>query len=614
MININSITFSIQGIPLLKDASAFIPKGHKIGIVGRNGSGKTSLFRLLKNEWQIDDGAIELPSNYKIGSVDQEAPSSNISLIETVLSHDKERATLLKESLQKLEPDRIAEIQIRLNDIDAFSAEARASKILSGLGFNEFDQKRNCSEFSGGWRMRIALGSVLFSHPDILLLDEPTNYLDLEGTVWLESFLTKYPATVLIISHDRDLLNNSVNGILHLNNLKLTYYRGNFDQFEKELSNKIQLQQTMIKKQDAEKKHIKNFVDRFRYKASKARQAQSRLKKLEKMEKVTNLSVNPVLPFNFPNPKELPSPLITIEKGAIGYNKKVILSNINIFVGNDDRIALLGVNGQGKSSLSKVLAGRLDLIKGKLIKSRNLKIGYFSQHQLDELTPDLNSIEHLVRLKPDQTITQIRSELGSFGIGEDIAENPVETLSGGQKARLLLSLATIDNPHLIILDEPTNHLDIETRAVLAHALNKFQGAIILVSHDVFLIEMIADRLLLLQDGVVLNFEEDIRDYIKSLLSKDVKINKKGKIKKKAKEKKNTNKFSRSKLYSQIKNCEKTILKLETEKEQIEIKMTKPDFYLARNTQMIKELSDELRNINNDLEKQEALWFDLQSKL
>ncbi len=614
MININSITFSIQGIPLLKDASAFIPKGHKIGIVGRNGSGKTSLFRLLKNEWQIDDGAIELPSNYKIGSVDQEAPSSNISLIETVLSHDKERATLLKESLQKLEPDRIAEIQIRLNDIDAFSAEARASKILSGLGFNEFDQKRNCSEFSGGWRMRIALGSVLFSHPDILLLDEPTNYLDLEGTVWLESFLTKYPATVLIISHDRDLLNNSVDGILHLNNLKLTYYRGNFDQFEKELSNKIQLQQTMIKKQDAEKKHIKNFVDRFRYKASKARQAQSRLKKLEKMEKVTNLSVNPVLPFNFPNPKELPSPLITIEKGAIGYNKKVILSNINIFVGNDDRIALLGVNGQGKSSLSKVLAGRLDLIKGKLIKSRNLKIGYFSQHQLDELTPDLNSIEHLVRLKPDQTITQIRSELGSFGIGEDIAENPVETLSGGQKARLLLSLATIDNPHLIILDEPTNHLDIETRAVLAHALNKFQGAIILVSHDVFLIEMIADRLLLLQDGVVLNFEEDIRDYIKSLLSKDVKINKKGKIKKKAKEKKNTNKFSRSKLYSQINNCEKIILKLETEKEQIEIKMTKPDFYLARNTQMIKELSDELRNINNDLEKQEALWFDLQSKL
>ena len=614
MININSLTFSIQGIPLLKDASAFIPKGHKIGIVGRNGTGKTSLFRLLKNEWQIDDGAIELPSNYKIGSVDQEAPSSNISLIETVLSHDKERATLLKESLQKLEPDRIAEIQIRLNDIDAFSAEARASKILSGLGFNEFDQKRNCSEFSGGWRMRIALGSVLFSHPDILLLDEPTNYLDLEGTVWLESFLTKYPATVLIISHDRDLLNNSVDGILHLNNLKLTYYRGNFDQFEKELSNKIQLQQTMIKKQDAEKKHIKNFVDRFRYKASKARQAQSRLKKLEKMEKVTNLSVNPVLPFNFPNPKELPSPLITIEKGAIGYNKKVILSNINIFVGNDDRIALLGVNGQGKSSLSKVLAGRLDLIKGKLIKSRNLKIGYFSQHQLDELTPDLNSIEHLVRLKRDQTITQIRSELGSFGIGEDIAENPVETLSGGQKARLLLSLATIDNPHLIILDEPTNHLDIETRAVLAHALNKFQGAIILVSHDVFLIEMIADRLLLLQDGVVLNFEEDIRDYIKSLLSKDVKINKKGKIKKKATKKKNTNKFSRSKLYSQINNCEKIILKLETEKEQIEIKMTKPDFYLARNTQMIKELSDELRNINNDLEKQEALWFDLQSKL
>ena len=614
MIKIHNISFSIQGVPLLKDAYAFIPKGHKIGIVGRNGSGKTSLFRLLKNEWEIDDGSIDIPSNYKMGSVEQEAPSSKISLMETVLSHDNERAALLKESLQNPEPDRIAEIQLRLYDIDAFSAEARASKILSGLGFNELDQKKNCSEFSGGWRMRVALASVLFSQPDILLLDEPTNYLDLEGTIWLESFLSTYPSTTLIISHDRDLLNNSVNGILHLHDLKLTNYRGNFDQFEKELSNKIHLQKIMIKKQDAEKKHIKSFVDRFRYKASKARQAQSRLKKLEKMEQVTNLSFQPVLPFKFPCPKELASPLITIENGSIGYDKKVILSNINIFLGNDDRIALLGFNGQGKSSLSKVLAGRLDLIKGKLIKSKNLKIGYFSQHQLDELIPGSNSIEHLINLKPDHTMTQIRSDLGSFGIGEDIAENPVDSLSGGQKARLLLSLATIDNPPLLILDEPTNHLDIETRAALAHALNEFEGAIVLVSHDVFLIEMIADRLLLLQDGEVLSIEEDIRYYIKSLLSKDVRIKKNEKKKINVKDKNSLSKFSKSKLYSQIKNCENTILSLENEKKKIEIKMTEPDFYLDRNTQMIKELSDELKNVKSELEQHEALWFDLQSKL
>ena len=370
----------------------------------------------------------------------------------------------------------------------------------------------------------------------------------------------------------------------------------------------------MIKKQDAEKKHIKSFVDRFRYKASKARQAQSRLKKLEKMEQVTNLSSQPVLPFKFPCPKELASPLITIENGSIGYDKKVILSNINIFLGNDDRIALLGFNGQGKSSLSKVLAGRLDLIKGKLIKSKNLKIGYFSQHQLDELIPGSNSIEHLINLKPDHTMTQIRSDLGSFGIGEDIAENPVDSLSGGQKARLLLSLATIDNPHLLILDEPTNHLDIETRAALAHALNEFEGAIVLVSHDVFLIEMIADRLLLLQDGEVLSIEEDIRDYIKSLLSKDVGIKKNGKKKINVKDKNSLSKLSKSKLYSQIKNCENTILSLENEKKKIEIKMTEPDFYLDRNTQMIKELSDELKNVKSELEEHEALWFDLQSKL
>ena len=384
MLNIKKISFSIGGVALFDEASVNIPTGHKIGIVGRNGTGKTSLFKLIKNEWGVDSGTIEIPKHFRIGGVEQEAPASNDTLIETVMLQDKERTSLLAEAKTVTDPNRIAEIQIRLVDINAYSAEARASIILSGLGFNNEAQLRPCHEFSGGWRMRVALGGVLFSNPDILLLDEPTNYLDLEGAVWLENFLAKYKNTILVISHDRELLNRAVTGILHLTDKKLNYYSGNYDQFDKERRMKLEQLQSLKRKQDNQRAHIQSFVDRFKAKASKAKQAQSRVKQLEKMEPIIALSENAVASFQFNTSKELPPPLVSIDKGSVGYDGVPVLKNLNLRLDQDDRIALLGANGEGKSTLSKLIANRIKLIDGKQDKSNKLKVGLFAQHQLDE--------------------------------------------------------------------------------------------------------------------------------------------------------------------------------------------------------------------------------------
>jgi ATP-binding cassette subfamily F protein 3 len=449
MLSIRNISFAIEGKPLFSDASATIPTGHKVGIVGRNGTGKTSLFRLIRNEWSLESGEIEVPRNFRIGGVAQEAPASDDSLLETVLAADVERASLLSEAETATDPERIAHIHTRLADIDAHSAEARAATILAGLGFDEAAQARPCHEFSGGWRMRVALGAVLFSEPDLLLLDEPTNYLDLEGTVWLESFLAKYPHTVLVISHDRELLNRSVTGILHLMDQKLSYYTGTYDQFDAERRMQLEQQQSMKRKQDAQRAHIQAYVDRFRYKASKARQAQSRLKLLEKMQPIAGVTENRIAEFHFPGPEELPPPLVTIEGGSVGYDGTPVLQKMNLRLDQDDRIALLGANGEGKSTLSKLLAGRMVLMDGKLTKPSKLRVGFFAQHQLDELVEGETPFQHMVRLRPDEGNAQIRSRLGAAGIGADIVENPVERLSGGQKARLLMAMAAIDAPHIL---------------------------------------------------------------------------------------------------------------------------------------------------------------------
>ena len=517
MLTIRDLGFSMAGVPLFEGASAQIPAGSHLGLVGRNGSGKTTLFRLIGGELQPDRGDIALPARARIGGVAQEAPGDERTLIETVLAADIERARLLAEAETARDAHRIAEIQMRLADIDAHSAEARAATILAGLGFDHAAQGRASREFSGGWRMRVALAAVLFAAPDLLLLDEPTNYLDLEGALWLEGYLSRYPHTVIIISHDRGLLNRAVNGILHLHDRKLTFYAGGYDSFDRTRREKLLLSQAMARKQEAARAHMQAFVDRFRYKASKARQAQSRLKMLARMEPIAAEIEGAVAPIRFPDPDELAPPLMTLDGASAGYDGRAVLSGIDLRLDQDDRIALLGANGQGKSTLAKLISGRLGPMAGRRRATPKLRIGYFAQHQADELVAGETPIDHIRRLRPDEPQGKLRARLAQGGIGAGVAETKVGNLSGGQKARLLLILATLDAPHLIILDEPTNHLDIESREALVSGLNEYGGAVILITHDAHLIELAADRLLLVRDGRVTPYDGDMESYRRLLL-------------------------------------------------------------------------------------------------
>lgn len=519
MLHINDLTYRIQGRLLLDHATAALPEGHRIGLVGRNGTGKTTLLRLITGELIPETGSTSLPRNARIGLVSQEAPAGPATLLDTVLAADKERAALMAEADTTTDPHRIAEIQIRLADIGAHSAPARAATILAGLGFDDAAQARPCSDFSGGWRMRVALAALLFAEPDLLLLDEPTNYLDLEGTIWLENYLRSYPHTVLMVSHDRDLLNKAANGILHLENTKLTYYSGGYDRFVRTRAERLALQMSSKKKQEAARRHMEAFVERFRAKASKARQAQSRLKALQRMEPISAVVEERVVPFHFPNPdKPLAPPIIRIEDGAVGYEPdRPILSGLDLRIDEDDRIALLGANGNGKSTFAKLISGRLQLASGHLYKSKKLRVAYFAQHQLDELKVGLTPYEHFRELMPDATQAQVRARSGFYGFGADKANTAVEKLSGGEKARLLFAIATFHKPHLIILDEPTNHLDIDARESLVMAINDYEGAVILISHDQRLIETCADRLWLVADGTLTPYDGDLSDYRKWLL-------------------------------------------------------------------------------------------------
>ena len=520
MISISGLSARIAGRLLLDNASVTLPAGTKAGLVGRNGAGKSTLFRIITGDLSPEAGSVNLPKNARIGQVAQEAPGTEEALITIVLKADKEREALIAEAETATDPHRIAEIQTRLADIGAHAAEARAASILAGLGFDHEAQQRPASSFSGGWRMRVALASVLFAEPDLLLLDEPTNYLDLEGTLWLEDYIRHYPHTVLIISHDRDLLNTAVNAIVHLDQKKLTFYRGGYDQFERQKAEADELQMKAKAKNDAARKHLQSFIDRFRAKATKARQAQSRIKALERMGTVAAVIEEHVQGFSFPDPeKQAASPIIAISGGQVGYQPgKPILKRLTLRIDTDDRIALLGSNGNGKSTFAKMIAGRLEPEAGELKRAPGLKVGFFAQHQLDDLIPNQSAVEHVRRRMPEQPEAKVRARVAQMGLATEKMETPAKDLSGGEKARLLMGLAAFDHPNLLILDEPTNHLDIDSRNALIQALNEYTGAVILISHDRHLIEATVDRLWLVKDGTVTVFDGDLEDYRAEIVS------------------------------------------------------------------------------------------------
>ncbi len=520
MLSITDISIRIAGRLLIDHSSVQIIPGARVGFVGRNGVGKSTLFRAIRGDLPTETGTIAIPSRWRIGSLAQEAPDGPESLIDVVLKADLEREALMHEAETAHDPIRIADIQTRLVDIDAHSAPARAAAILSGLGFSTADQDRSCSEFSGGWRMRVALAATLFAAPDLLLLDEPTNYLDLEGTLWLEDHLANYPRTVIVISHDRDLLETSVDQILHLDRGKLTLYKGTYSSFEEQRSTREMLDAKHAKRQADERKRLQAFVDRFKAKASKARQAQSRVKMLERMKPVTALVTQDVHEISFPAPEKMLSPpIIAVDDVSVGYDpKRPVLNRVTLRIDTDDRIALLGANGNGKSTLVKLLANKLTPFSGRLTRAEKLSVGYFAQHQLDELNLDASPYDHIRKLMPDAPETKVRGRTGAIGFSGKAGDTLVRNLSGGEKARLLLGLATFFGPNMIILDEPTNHLDIDSRAALAEAINDFPGAVIMVSHDRYLIEACADRLWVVADHTVTTYDGDLDDYRRLVLS------------------------------------------------------------------------------------------------
>ena len=606
MLKIENISYRIGGKTIFKNSTATIPPGHKVGVVGRNGIGKSTLFTLLKDEIQIESGNITIPKKSRIGSMDQEVPGTEKNLIETVLEYDVERDLLLKEAKLATNPTRVSEIHLRLADIDSHTAEPRASSILKGLGFGNESQLRPTKSFSGGWRMRVALAGLLFSKPDILLLDEPTNFLDLEGVFWLEKFLYKYPHTVLIISHDRALLNKAVNSILHVNNETLKLYSGNFDLFDEQRREELRHQLAAAKKQEDRLKHMQSYVDRFRYQANKAKQAQSRIKMIEKIQPIAVEDANRSVRFSFPNPEELSPPLISMEEVKVGYGSEVILKNINLRLDQDDRIALIGANGEGKSTFAKLLSGQLVPFSGNFNVQNKLRIGFFAQHQIEDLTPSETPLDHLKSALSKESPSNLRSKLASFGINSEIADNKVDSLSGGQKARLSLLLATLSAPHILILDEPTNHLDMESREALIRALADYSGAVIIVSHDLNILSLTANKLWLVRNQEVSEYHDDLNSYREMLLKeRGGSKEKENKSRVKASVKKNSPKQSVKE--EEVARCGQRIEKIENIIKIIDENLSNPLIYEQYNDDKLRKLQKQRKEAIEALKRAEMLW-------
>jgi ATP-binding cassette, subfamily F, member 3 len=520
MLTIDSVTVRLGGRAILERASATVPVGARVGLIGRNGAGKSTLMKALIGEIEPDDGEISKPSRARIGYIAQEAPSGSTTPEQVVLAAATERAELLAELETCTDMDRMGDVHERLLAIDAYSAPARAAKILNGLGFDEEMQQRPVDSFSGGWKMRIALGALLFSEPDILLLDEPSNHLDLEATLWLENFLKSYPATLVVISHERDLLNKVVDHILHLQGGQLTLYPGGYDAFEKQRAERAAQLASAKASQDAQRARLQDYVARNSARASTAKQAQSRAKMLAKMQPIAALMEDPTLSFDFPDPAEMKSPMITLEQAAVGYGEAPpILKRLNFRIEADDRIALLGRNGNGKTTLARLLASQLTPAEGAVNAPGKLKVGYFTQYQVEELAGEDTPVDLMTRAMEKQSQGAVRAQLGRFGFSGAKAQTRVEKLSGGERARLALALITRDAPHLLILDEPTNHLDVDAREALVQALNAYTGAVILISHDRHMVELTADRLVLVDGGTAREYAGSMDDYIDFILGR-----------------------------------------------------------------------------------------------
>ena len=581
--------------------------------MGRNGTGKSTLFNLIKASVDGGDDSITIRKGARLGAVDQEVPSGPESLINTVLAADKERAELLREAESATDPLRIAFIHTRLGDIDAYSAEARAAIILTGLGFEPHEQLKPCSDFSGGWRMRVALAAMLFAEPDILLLDEPTNYLDVEGAVWLESHIKTYPGTCFIISHDRDFLNAGVTHIAHLREGKLFGYSGGYDTFERTLAEQIRLNMALRSKQDDERRHLESFVNRFRAQANKAKQAQSRVKRLEKMKPVSTIITDPIAPIDLPSPeRNLSPPIVRFDKAQLGYTPdKPILRFLEQRIGPDDRIGLLGKNGEGKSTFAKGIMGILDAQEGFIKRHKKMEIGYFAQHQIDSLNPQESAYDHICALMPDATEAQRRARLASFGLGQKNSETPAGDLSGGEKARLLFSLIGFKRPHLLVLDEPANHLDMDSRAELIKSLNAYTGAVLIISHDRNLLESVVDRLWVVRDGSVQSYDGSLEDYRQEQLDR-ARASKKPKDKAlpKAQQARKDAANARKRiapLKKKAESFEPKIEKLRTKIDKIDEQLAVSDLF-TKNTEKAVTLSQERVNHIKLIETLEMEWL------
>ncbi len=615
LLTIRDLTIRIAGRTLLDGASLSVDPGRRIGLVGRNGAGKSTLLRAISGELAIDGGDIRLAARARMAQVRQEAPSGEATLLETVLEGDVERLALLRE-VEHAAAERLAEIHDRLAVIAADAAPARAATILAGLGFDEEKQGRPVSSFSGGWRMRVALATALFANPDLLLLDEPTNHLDLESTLWLESWLARFPGAAIVVSHDRGLLDRCVEAIAHLDHGRLSLTPGGYDEFVRIRTERAMQQNRAAEKVAEQRAHMQAFVDRFRAQATKARQAQARIKALARLPQIDSVTLDSPTRFAFPEPTQLSPPILNLERVSIGYGGVAVLRGLNLRVDQDDRIALLGANGNGKSTLAKLLAGRMEPISGTLLRGPKLKVGYFAQHQTEELSMEQSPVEHMARALPRATPPQLRAQLARFGLDADRADTKVASLSGGEKARLLLALATRDAPHLLILDEPTNHLDIDAREALVRALAEYRGAVLLITHDPHLVDLVADRLWLVADGTVRPFEGDLDEY-RGLMADRARPAARADAAPSRRDERRDRAEARvatAPLRRQAREAEARMARLATERAAIEAKLADPTLYRPGRVAEVTAAQTRLAVIGRESEAAEAAWLEAEEAL